>query len=108
MSTDVTMLAGESLRLDVLVTNLDGTVRDITDDTLEFNIFDSPQQYNLIYTGNAGVLSGVDGTATASLTAEDTNDSPFSVLYYQVVLNEDTDRYVIQDGKLTIQAGYNA
>jgi hypothetical protein len=109
--TDLSMNAGTSLLLDILVTNEDGTVRDITDAMLSFEVYLSPRKQlpdpeddsSVVLSGSAEVVDGDAGTAAAYLVAEDTEDWPFRVLYYEVLLIEDdSTTSLVDSGKLTV------
>lgn len=101
--SDLMIDSNTSVLLDVAVTNQDGTVRDITDATLDFTIYDAPNG-NVVVAGTAEVTDGPAGEGAAYLVPTDTDDiEGFHVFWYKVNLTEeDGSKYPVKTGKVFV------
>lgn len=95
---------GTSAVLRYACTNQDGSVRDITDATIEFNAYPSPtNQAEPELTKDGTVVDGEAGQAAVTLEPADTSGWSHRVLWYEVRLTTVEDQeYVVGSGKLTV------
>lgn len=100
MTTNVNV--DESVRLDIVVTNDDGSVRNITGATATFIIYDEPRG-NAVMTGSAAVTDGTAGEVTATLSSSQNTYTAYAVLWAVVTLTEtDLTKTVIFSDKLVV------
>lgn len=102
---DISAAAGGDLSLDSVVTNSDGTVRDITGSSGEFPIYDSPNATVQVADGIATVTDGPAGKITYSLAADQTTGftDTTHVLYFETWLTEAFGtRSRLDSGRLTL------
>jgi hypothetical protein len=86
-----------------VVTNRDGTPRDITGAIPEFSVYSGPGASGLVITGTSVVMDGPGGVVVSSLEDDQTVADPFHVFWFEVVLTElDGTVSTIADGFLTI------
>jgi hypothetical protein len=86
---DVTIAPGADLFLDTVVTNPDGTVRDVSGATGSFPIYDQP--YGLqVLAGDMSITDGAAGQVSFTLDSADTADyaGEFHVWFGELWLSE--------------------
>jgi hypothetical protein len=104
---DLSMTRGDTLLVDIDVTNRDGSVRDLTDASLKMTAktsrFDSDD--DAVFQVDAGPLDAMGGTAVITVAPSHTSGlTNFAVLVYDVQLTEASGQVTtLQAGKLTVE-----
>jgi len=101
----ITIDAGRSAELSFTCTDNAGEIVDITGGTFLFYAYPSPTDLETpTLTLDGVVTDGEAGLAAVQVTPADTEEMPYSVLWYEAMLALGSDEWRVDSGKLIVQA----